>query len=328
MHLVNVILPIFLVIFLGTLLKITRLIDGPLGLALNKLVYHIFLPILVFWEISRAPFGQSFNGWLVAAAFMAMGLLFIFTLWTGRFIGFTPAQVGSLTQGSFRGNLAYVGLALVSNIYGPAGLSKAGVLAGFMIPFMNFFSILGLVMAQNPPGLSQVTLCLPEATPCQSQETPYQKLRLSAFYRSIFLNSLVLASFLGLFFSFYSLRLPLVLSNTLGLLSHLALPLALLSMGGNLSFQGIKGGLGPAFLGTLLKLLGLPLIGLFILQFLGISGLDLKITILLLSCPTAAVTYIISSEFGGNLDLSASLVLLTTLISVLTIPFWVWFMGF
>ncbi len=229
MSILNVILPIFLVIFLGYLLKITQFVTDSLVQALNQLVYNILLPVLIFWEISRSPFQESFNGWLVAATFIPMGIFFALFLSTGRPLGFAPAQIGSLTQGSFRGNIAYIGLALVANIYGTLGLSKAGVLAGFMIPFMNFLSIAGLLL---------------------SQPNPKMKHQLGVLTRSIFLNPLVLASFLGLLFSFYCLQLPPVLANTFRLLSNLSLPLALLSMGGSLSFRAIRGGLVPILSGT------------------------------------------------------------------------------
>lgn len=306
MTLINVIFPIFLVIFLGYLLKRIQFVSDSLVQALNRLVYHILLPVLVFWEISRSSFQDSFNGLLVAAVYFPMAVLFLVILGTGRLFGFTPSRIGSLAQGSFRGNVTYVGLALISNIYGNPGLGKAGVLVGFMIPFMNILSVLGLIL---------------------SQAAPQWKGRIKGLVRSIFLNALVIASFSGLVFSFFSLTIPLVIANTFRLLSNLSLPLALLSMGGSLSFQDIKGGLGPAFLGTFLKLIGLPLLGLFGLHYWGIQGLDFKLIIFLLSCPTAVVTYIISSELGGDLELSASIVMLTTLISMLTIPLWVWFVG-
>jgi hypothetical protein len=307
MPILNAILPIFLVIFLGFLLRRLGFFDEAFVRVLNQMVYHIVLPVLVFWEISSSPFQESFNGWLVAVVFGAMGFIFLLIISTGRLMGFTPSQVGSLAQGSFRGNIAYVGLALVANIYGNQGLSKAGVLAGFMIPFMNFFSILGLAIhrSQGQGLLSWKNLM-----------------------RSIFLNALIIGSFLGLLFSFFSWALSPILANTLKMISGLSLPLALLSMGASLSIQGFQGGLFPTIWGSFLKLLGLPLIGLALLHTWNVSGLDYKITILLLSCPTAVVTYIMSSELGGDRDLSASIVMLTTLVSMISISLWVWFVGF
>ena len=61
MALFELILPIFTVIFLGFFLKKGGLFDEAFVQVLNQLVYQVFLPVLVFWEISRAPFHGSFN---------------------------------------------------------------------------------------------------------------------------------------------------------------------------------------------------------------------------------------------------------------------------
>ena len=142
MALFELILPIFMVIFLGFFLKKGGLFDETFVRVLNQLVYQVFLPVLVFWEISRAPFQSSFNPRLVLIAYAAMGFIWLSVLGAGKLLGFRRAQVGTLAQGAFRGNLAYIGLAVAFNLYGSPGLSKAGVLTGFLIPFMNFFSIL------------------------------------------------------------------------------------------------------------------------------------------------------------------------------------------
>ncbi|MBA4394948.1 MAG: hypothetical protein C0407_15455 [Desulfobacca sp.] len=113
MSILNVILPIFLVISPGYFLKRTQFFNETLVQALNQLVYPILLSVLIFREISRSPFRECSNGWLVAAVFIPMSTFFFF-LSTGRLMDITSAQIGSLAQGLFRGNIAYVGLAMVT----------------------------------------------------------------------------------------------------------------------------------------------------------------------------------------------------------------------
>jgi malate permease and related proteins len=307
MHLVNLILPIFLVIFLGFFLKKANFLDELFIQVLNRLVNQVLLPVLVFWEIARSSFQASFNPRLVVVTYAAMGVLWIAIRTVGKIFRLGPSLVGSFNQGAFRGNLAYIGLAMASSVYGTIGLSKAGVLAGVMIPFMNFFSILGLPGS----GLSRRnrrSWALPSET--------------------IFFHPLLLASFGGLLFSFFSLPIPAVIAGTLRLLSGLSLPLALISLGGSLSFQGIGEYRLSATLAVFLKLIILPLLGLILLRALGISGLDSRITVLLLACPTAVITYIMAVELGGNPDLAASIVLISTLLSMVSLPFWIGFIGF
>lgn len=307
MHLVNAILPIFIVIFIGFFLKKAVFFDDPFVRILNRLVYQVLLPVLVFWEIARSPFQTSFNPRLVVVTYAAMGVLWLAIQAAGKIFRLGPALVGSFNQGSFRGNLAYIGLAVAANVYGAPGLSKAGVLAGFMIPFMNFFSILGLPGSSGPRWTGRAW-----ALPLES----------------IFFHPLILASFGGLLVSYFSWPFPAMIAGTLRLLSGLSLPLALLSLGASLSFRGIGDYRLWTTLAVFLKLLFLPLLGLLLLQAFGITGLDYRVTVLLLACPTAVVTYIMAVELGGEPDLAASIVMISTLLSMATFPFWIWLVGF
>jgi predicted permease len=118
MALFELILPIYTVIFLGFCLKKGGLVDQAFVQVLNQLVYQVFLPVLVFWEIFRAPFHSSFNPRLVLIAYAAMGFIWLVVLLAGKFWGVRRSQVGVPAQGAFRGNPAYIGLAVAFNLYG------------------------------------------------------------------------------------------------------------------------------------------------------------------------------------------------------------------
>jgi predicted permease len=56
--------------------------------------------------------------------------------------------------------------------------------------------------------------------------------------------------------------------------------------------------------------------------------LDFRITVLLLACPTAVVTYVMALELGGDPNLSAAIVMVSTLSSMISLPLWIWLVGF
>lgn len=62
---IRIVLPVFLVIALGFLLRRMRLFDDAFTRQTNRLVYLVFLPILLFYKISQADFVADFNGPLV-----------------------------------------------------------------------------------------------------------------------------------------------------------------------------------------------------------------------------------------------------------------------
>ncbi len=290
---ITIVLPIFLVIGLGTLLKYFKLFDEAFLKQTNRLVYVVFLPLLLFYKIGTADFTTFFNAPLViGSALVIVGGFTISWLYTG-IRQYSPAIRGSFCQGSFRGNLAYIGLAICLNAYGEDGLTKAGILMGFLVPVLILFAILALLL------------------PHQNGE----KNKFSSMILQTIFNPLIIASFLGIIWSFWSLPIPLIIDRSLEITTGLALPLALLAIGGGFSFEQIKGDLYLAGAASTIKLAILPLLALLFLVPLGVTGADLGIGILFAGTPAATATYIMAQQMDGDAELAGSIVMLSTLAS-------------
>lgn len=290
---ITIVFPIFLVIGLGTLLKQFRLFDEAFLQQTNRLVYVVFLPLLLFYKIGKADFSSFFNGSLVVGSILVIAIGFSLSyFYTGK-RRYAAAIRGSFCQGSFRGNLAYIGLAICLNAYGEEGLTKAGILMGFLVPALNLLAILALLLPHH--GRDE------EKTPNLIVQT--------------ILNPLIIASFLGIIWSFWSLPIPLIIDRSLNITTGLALPLALLAIGGGFSLERLKGDLKLAGLASTIKLVLLPLLALVLLVPLGVAGSDLGIGILMAGTPAATATYIMAQQMKGDADLAGSIVMLSTLAS-------------
>jgi predicted permease len=200
---------------------------------------------------------------------------------------------GSFCQGAFRGNLAYVGLAICLNAYGEDGLTRAGILMGFLVPVLNLFAILGLLLPhqnnlneKQPNWLAQIAL-----------------------------NPLIMASFLGIIWSYWHLPLPIIIDRALDITTGLTLPLALLAIGGSFSVERLKGDLRIASLATVIKLAVLPVLAALLLMALNVNGTDFGIGILMAGTPAATATYIMAHQMKGDAELAGSIVMLSTLAS-------------
>ncbi len=290
---ITIVLPIFLIIGLGTLLKQFRLYDETFLQQTNRLVYVVFLPLLLFYKIGKADFSSFFNGPLVIGS--SLVIVFGFTLsylYTGK-RQYPAAIRGSFCQGAFRGNLAYIGLAICLNAYGEEGLTKAGILMGFLVPVLNLFAILALLLPHHDSDNEKAPTLIAQTL----------------------LNPLIIASFLGIIWSFWSLPIPLIIDHSLNITSGLALPLALLAIGGGFSPERLKGDLKLAGLASAIKLVLLPLLTLLFLVPLGVTGSDLGIGILIAATPAATATYIMARQMKGDAELAGSIVMLSTLVS-------------
>ena len=292
----TIVLPVFLVIGLGFALKRTALIDSHFLYQLNRLIYYIALPSLLFYKIGSADFAASFNEALVLGLILTVALGFALSYAWASLRGYPPAVRGTFSQGAFRGNLAYIGLALVFNAYGEEGFAHAGVLMGFLVPTLNFFAMLALLLPHRQR---------------QAHSLRFWLAQLAA-------NPLILASFAGICWSFLRLPMPLVFARAFDILTGMALPLALLAIGGTFSFEKLRGDLGKALLATGLKIVGAPLLAWGLLHLMGVGGMDLAIGVIFAGTPAATATYIMAQEMKGDAELAGTIIMLSTLLSVVT----------
>lgn len=297
LEIITIVLPVFLVIGLGYLLKRLELIDSAFLHQTNRLVYYICLPLLLFYKIGKADFQTSFNGALVVGSSLAIAAGFLLSYGYAAARHYPPAARGAFSQGSFRGNLAYMGLAIVFNAYGEEGFTRAGILMGFLVPVLNFFAILALLLPHRggdggrSPGF---------------------------WLRQIALNPLIVASFIGIVWSFFQLPLPTILDRSLNIATGMTLPLALIAIGGSFSLAKLKGDMVRAGFATGIKIVWLPLIAAALLAALDVRGLDLSIGVLMAGAPAATATYIMAHQMKGDAELAGSIVMMSTLLSALT----------
>jgi hypothetical protein len=296
-EILNIVLPVFAVIALGALLKRIGLIDAAFLQHTNRLVYYVCLPLLLFYEIGRADFLANFNGRLVVGSVLAVTITFLASYAYTAVRRYPPAARGVFSQGAFRGNIAYVGLAIVFNALGQAGLTRAGILMGFLVPFLNLYAIVALLWPHRHGAEARGAAPL---------------------LRRIAFNPLILASFAGIAWSFFAVPTPLLLERSLKIATGMTLPLALLAIGGSFSLERLRGDLLMAALAAGAKLIWMPLLAAGILAWLGVTGADLEIGVLIAGTPAATANYIMAQQLKGDAELAGTIVMLSTLLSAAT----------
>lgn len=295
--------PVFLVIALGFISRRLGFLPDQFIVSANRLVYFIAIPILVYSEISRGPFSESFDPAQILGTFAAAGIVAAVSLVTARILNLSPGGRATFSQCSFHGNLGYVGLAVVFYALGPAGRGSASVLAGFLILFQNVIAIgIFIFSTSGSSGLDMKTT-------------------------GRFLgNPIILATILGLASSATGMEIPGFAARSFRIVADMALPLALLIIGGSLK-TGPTRRIQLVGLSTIFKLFILPLTGLLIFRFTGIGPVQAETAIILLASPSATVTYIMASEMGGKPDLAAAAVTISTVISIVTYTLWIGITG-
>jgi hypothetical protein len=298
------------VVAAGVVLRRYRFLDGGFIDAANSLVYYILLPALLFHEIGTTDFRQAFSGPLVAGGYAATLATFVLAFVAARALGLGPSETGAFVQGSFRANLAYVGLPIVFNAVGPAGLRKAGIFLGLIVPLLNGLSIVALV------------------APHRAGKEEGGATTGSRIARQVAMNPIILACLAGIVWSVLKLPLPGMIDRTFRLLTPATLPLSLLCLGGSFSFERARKGFGTAAIAAVLKVGFLTGIGIALYRWMGLSGDDLRIGAIMLGCPTAVVTYVMAARLRGDTDLAGTIVIVSTAASVVTITGWLFLLRF
>ncbi len=293
----NIVAPVFIIVAIGYVLKKFGLINDNFINLSSKIVFSVALPVLIFMEVSTINFTEIRNFEIIlfvyAVTLISFGLSWLLSsplLNEGK-------DKGVFIQGSFRGNFAIIGLALLINLYGSDILGKASLVLAFTIPIYNILAIIALTV------------------PVRKEK----QLNLMRTFFEILRNPLFLAVIVALPFSYFKIEIPFILRKTGEYLSALTLPLALLGIGGFLSFTEAKKGSGVALISAALKLILLPALGTYAAHLFGFKGEELGILFILFASPTAIASFVMAEAMGMNSKLAGSILLLTTLGSVFTI---------
>ena len=306
MYVLNTLAPIFLVVLLGAVLRWRRFASDSVFREVNRLVYWVALPCLMFEKTAQRTTrgAEAMRLFLVLLiATVACGALGYVAGWLLR----VPRRsVGALVQGSYRGNLFYVGLAVIqSALAGGTGrldpaLETMAVLAlAPLVPFYNITAAVVLLAGQKEAGDAAGR-------------------RAGRLLLNVATNPLVLSCVAGIAWSRAVGDLPLVARRTVGAVGQMALPLALFALGASLRLGSLRQTLAPALAGALIKVAAAPAVGYLVGRGMGLDPVGLRMAMLYLACPTAVMSFVMAEQLGGDGALAANIVVLSTLLSVVS----------
>ena len=285
-------LPDFAMIALGVILMRKTNWGNDFWAGMEKLVYFILFPALLFYSTARSPLDLSKDGKSLQAALMALACC-IALAWIGRrLFKAGPMMFESGVQTAFRFN-SYIALALAFRLAGDKGTSLMALIMGFAIPICNVAAVHALVH-KGGGGL----------------------------LRELAKNPLLIATAAGVAFNLAGLHLPEVVATTLARIGNASIALGLLLVGAGLRLGGLQQGRGLAAWFLFVKLVAYPALGYFFGQWMGLSGLQMQIVLLFCAMPTATSAYVLATRLGGDGPYVAFLISAGTVLSALTLPLW------
>lgn len=293
------VVPLFAVILLGYVLRKTEFLSPQTVGQLNSFVYYIALPVTIVLELLPVPLSEVSRVELILGypliVLITAALVLVVAIPVPR------EQRGALAQISYRGNLAYFGLPIISVALGAGSLGFIGMLIGVGLVINVVLSIVILTILGPRERRSTVR----------------------GHLTSIATNPLIVATAVGALASLSGLELPAPVHRTLALVGQTSLPLVLIVVGYSLSFRGMRGRLGLGFFGAAVKLVVMPAIALLLMAWpFGATGMARDVVVLMAAMPTAAVSQSFAVAFGADEELTAAGISLNNLLCMVTVPIW------
>jgi hypothetical protein len=296
----DALLPVFLIIAFGVVLKRTLLPADEAWLGLERLTYFVLFPALLTVSTATADLKNVPAGSVAIVLFLAVialtGALFVARVPVMRALALSGPAYSSVFQGATRWN-SYVGLALGSALYGTPGLALISIAIVAMVPILNVINIwiLAHYAADERPALKTVV-------------------------GHMLRNPFIWSSLAGIAINLAGIPLPKAVVMFGEILGRASLALGLLLVGAGLVLGEVFKPDTRVYVAAVLKLLAMPAIAIGIGAALGLSGLGLSVVAIASSVPSAPSGYVLARQLGGDAPLLARILTFETLLALVTIP--------
>ena len=303
---VNATVPVFLVIVIGYIIGRLGIINDNFITVLNKYVFVVALPIKVALDMAKVDI-LSYLDWKYIAYCFFVTLVSILSIWAlARKFVTVDSERGAFVQAAYRSSAAILGIAFIENVYGSSEMAPLMIIGA--VPLYNIFAVVVLVY-ENPAN---------HAT---------GRARIIKACKGVVTNPIIIGIVLGMvlscFFHFTQLGIPGIIDKVASSIAVTASPMALIAAGAGFRGTEAISKIKPTAAASLIKLVIIPAIFLPLAFALGFTDQKLLALIIMLGSPTTISSYIMASNLDGDAVLTSSVVVLTTMLSSVTLTFWI-----
>ena len=299
----NAVIPFLCYISFGYIVRMKKIVSESFLQQLNQMVFRLFYPCMTFYNIYKAD-AESLPR-PVLLIFVGASILILeasLILVVPRFVLENPKR-GVVIQGIFRSNFVLFGLPLTISVFGDSAASVAAMVVTVVVTIYNTTSVVILEMF-NTNG----------------------KINVKNIAFNVIKNPLLQGAVIGLVFFLLGIHVPESIVTPIAAFSDATSPLALFVLGGTLHFNEISHNLKYLVPTLSFKLLILPAVMMAIGYAFGLRELELFLLVAVYGTPVAAASYPMAQNMGGDGELAGQLVVISTVVSVVTLFFWIFFL--
>lgn len=298
----NATVPVFAMIILGMFFKKIGIIDDVFASKMNKFVFLIPLPVLLFKDLATLDFNTIWDTKFVLFCFF-ITILCILIVTLLSFLLKNKQNQGEFIQASYRSSAALLGIALIQNVYGKATMAPLMIIGS--VPLYNIMAVVVLsFFSPERKGLSKEVWL--------------------KTIKGILTNPILIGIVVGILWSLLHLPMPTMLDKTVTSIGNVATPLGLMAMGATFNYKEALGDLKPALCASFIKLFGFCAMFLPLAIYLGFQGEQLIAILVMLGSATTVSCFVMAKNMGHTGILTSTVVMLTTIFSGFSITMWLY----
>lgn len=300
-QILNIIAPLFLIIFLSALLQRIKNVGDNWSTVLNEFALKIGLPVLIFSALSKAPFSFFeqrhiilFNSLLILASFTL-------TFFLGKTLRFKDDMLRTLVICLMFSNIAYLGIPTLTQVFGLTILPTASLIVAIYLFWLFTVGVGFLDLTAKKKGFFKDIVI------------------------NLFKNPLLIAVILGIAVASLNITLPNIMVSSMDMITASVTPTVLIVIG---LFIG-KSKVGkvsewiPIFLFSIITLFVLPAGLYFGVKLLGFSPTQFSTSIIEAAMPLAITPFALADKYHLNKIFISRAIVLSTILSVASLPFWI-----
>jgi len=319
MNILSIISPLIVIALLGFICTKSRWLSKENLNALSKFTFSISIPAFLFYQMAKANFSEQVSPQLFAAFYLPV-LACYFIAWLINYYFYDGKQLndkGVTTKNNSAAsavfalsasysNMIIVGLPLLLAAMGEQALGIIFLIVTFHSTML--FALTGAIAAKaNSKGGTKWFNWI-------------------AFTKHTLNNPLIISILSGLAVNMLGITLPDFLQESLALISKPAITLALFILGASLAFYQIRQELTFISIASFSKLILLPTLVFLTSKYIfELETFVVTVLVILSACPTGVNAYLIAATHKQHQETVAGTVVLSTLLSIITIPLWLSF---
>ncbi|MBQ9404117.1 MAG: AEC family transporter [Synergistaceae bacterium] len=294
----RVVVPMIILMALGAFVRVKGIITRPAMKEYDRLIFWIFMPTLLFKNIYDMDFSQGFAVKEMLFVAVCLVVLFVLAYFIPRIFVKDGNKSVVIAQAVGRGNYILFGVVVAEALFGEGHAGMVVMLGVLVVPAINTYA--AIILELNRSG---------KASPVK-------------LFLAILKNPMIIGAILAFIFKALNIIIPAPVWSAVRSIANSTTTISFISLGVGLDMAKAQSDKMPLILGTVLRLIVVPLVFMPLSILAGFRGESLCAMMVIFAAPAAVASYPMAVAMGADGQLAGQLVCTTTVLSVFTIFAW------